>query len=103
MVKKRGLISKVNFYNSHETFETVSDITEKINPTNIDPFNSNMQKEAQKNSPNFLKPEKSIKTQFYFSPGEIYESKMFLIKTIRPAKKSVSIIDKYLDYEVLEF
>ncbi|WP_078553773.1 hypothetical protein [Bacillus alkalicellulosilyticus] len=53
--------------------------------------------------PTFLKKEKPVKNQFYFSPGETYEAKKFVYDILTRATLSISIIDSYLDRAIFDY
>lgn len=53
--------------------------------------------------PEFLRGERSDKKQYFLSAGDVYRAKKLILRIMKRAKKSLVIVDPYLDEDIFDY
>jgi len=83
--------------------ETISGYVHPCDCKNIEQWVKIVRTILNEYEPEFLRGECVEKKQYFLSPGDVYRAKKLLLKTMKRAKKSLAVVDPYLDEEIFDY
>ena len=83
--------------------ETTSGYVKQDNCKNFEQWVKIVRDVINECEPEFLRGERGEKKQYFLSAGNVYRAKKLLLKIMKRAKKSLAIVDDYLDEEIFDY
>lgn len=83
--------------------DTMSGYVDRRDCENIESWVKIVREVINEYEPEFLRGERSDKKQYFLSAGDVYRAKKLILKIMKRAKKSLAIIDPYLDEDIFDY